>query len=40
MSFLGAFFTYKLPYETCNQPLDFNFENEENENDENEKLIN
>ena len=40
MATLGAFFTYKLPYETCNQPLDFNLDSEENENDENEKLIN
>jgi len=40
MALLGAFFTYKLPYETCNQPLDFSFDSEEKENDENEKLIN
>ena len=36
ISFLGAFFANKLPYETCGQPLDVSFDKKD---DEEEKLI-
>ena len=38
IAFLAAFFTYKLPYETYNQPLDYTFQNKNDESFE-EKLI-
>ena len=38
IAFLAAFFTYKLPYETYNQPLDYSFQNKNDESFE-EKLI-
>ena len=39
ISFLGAFFTQKLPHETCGQPLDFSFDKKDIEEEE-QKLIN